>query len=136
MAAAVVDVALTAAVVVTNPKQAALSRNWGAASIATFGVTAPLVALGAASARTHPGVTGYPRLRIASWMGYGLTLGGAAYLLLRSHRKVIDDNDILIVGTLGTVSTVGFAIDAYASARQAERLRATVAMQPSFGFAS
>jgi hypothetical protein len=135
IAAAVVDVALTAAVVVTNPKEAALSRNWGALSIATFGVTAPLVALGGASARTNPGVTGHPRLRLASWVGYGLTLGGAAYLLLRSHRKVIDDNDILVVGALGTLSTVGFAIDAYASAAQAERLRTTGAAQPTLGFA-
>jgi hypothetical protein len=134
-AAVAVDIALTAAVMATNPQEAAMSRNWGTLSIVFFGVSTPLLALGGGSARNHPSVTGYPILRVASWVTCFLTLADAAYLLMRSHKKIIDDDDILIVGALGTFSTLGFTIDARASAVQAERLQAVKLSQPTIGLA-
>jgi hypothetical protein len=134
--AVAVDIAFTVAVVATNPEQASLSRTLGAWSIAVFGVTAPVTAMGGGSARTHPAVTGHPGLRIASWIGYALTLGEAALLLSQSHNAVIRDASVLSVGVLGTLSTLGFAIDARISAAQAERLQATGSARATIGFAS
>jgi hypothetical protein len=130
------DIALTAAVMATNPQQAATSRVLGAWSIAVFGISVPMTALGGNSARTHPGVTGLPRIRIASWIGYALTLGEAAWLLSDSHRAIIKDGYILSVGVFGTLSTLGFAADAYASAAQAERLQLTATARPTLGLAT
>jgi hypothetical protein len=133
--ALVVDLALTTAVVVTNPERASAARNLGGVSVAAFGMTVPIIALGGASARSNPTVTGRPRLRIAGWVGYALTLGDAAWLLLRAHNEVVGDGWVLSVGVLGTLTTVGFTIDAYTSAAQAERLRTAGASRPTIGFA-
>jgi hypothetical protein len=132
----VIDVALTTAVVMTNPQQPSTSRTLGGLSIAVFGVTVPFLALGGGSARSHPEVRGHFGLRVASWVGYALTLGGAAVLLARSHHKIMDDKPIIAVGALGALSTLGFTLDARASAMQAERLRGTSASQPIIGLTS
>lgn len=133
--AVAIDIALTATVMATNPQEASLSRDFGGLSVVFFGVTAPLIALGGASARNHPSVTGHPTLRVASWIACGLTLADAAWLLLRSHRKVIDDGWVASVGVLGTFSTLGFALDARTSAAQAEGLRTANVSRPSLGLA-
>jgi hypothetical protein len=130
------DVALTAAIVAANPAKADLARNLGGLSVVVFGVTAPITTLGAASARTQAAVTGHPRLRVASWVGYALTLGEVAWLLQRSYDKVIGDGWVVSVGVLGTLTTLGFTLDARASADQAEHLRALGASRPVIGFAS
>jgi hypothetical protein len=129
------DVALTAAVLATNPEEADAARKWGTLSIVFFGVTTPLVALGGASARNHPDVTGHPPLRVAAWVAWGLTLADAAWLLLRSDRKVIHDGYILSVGVFGTFSTLAFTLDARTSAAQAERLRTANLSHPTLGLA-
>lgn len=134
-AAVAVDVALTAAVLATNPEEADAARKWGTLSIVFFGVTTPLVALGGASARNHPDVTGHPPLRVAAWVAWGLTLADAAWLLLRSDRKVIHDGYILSVGVFGTFSTLAFTLDARTSAAQAERLRSAHLSHPAIGLA-
>lgn len=136
MAAAAIDVTLTALVLATNPQEASAARDLGALSIVFFGVTTPLIALGGGSARNHPAVTGNPKLRVASWVACGLTLADAAWLLLRSHKKVIDDGWVMSVGVLGTFSAVGFAVDARSSANQAERLRPATVSQPMLGLVS
>lgn len=134
-AALAVDVALTAAVLATNPEEADAAREWGTLSIVFFGVTTPLVALGGASARNHPDVTGHPPLRVAAWVAWGLTLADAAWLLLRSDRKVIHDGYILSVGVLGTFSTLAFTLDARTSAAQAERLQTAKLSHPAISLA-
>jgi hypothetical protein len=57
-------------------------------------------------------------------------------LLAQSHHAIIKDSRILLVGTLGTLSTLGFTADAYITARQAERAQAASASRPAIGFAS
>jgi hypothetical protein len=131
-----VDVALTAAIIATNPHQPGRSRTIGSWAIAVFGMTVPVTALGGASARTHPAVVGRPRLRIASWAAYALALADSAYLLSRSRIAVIDNRYVVGAGLLGTLSTIGFALDAHASATQAEAVRAASPLsQPSLGLA-
>jgi hypothetical protein len=130
-----VDVALTAAVIATNPHQPGRSRTIGSWAIAVFGMTVPVTALGGASARTHPAVVGRPRLRIASWVTYAAALADSAYLLSRSRIAVIDNRYVVGAGLLGTLSTIGFALDAHASASQAEAVRASAPSQPSLGLA-
>jgi hypothetical protein len=130
------DVALTAAIVAANPAKADLARNLGGLSVVVFGVTAPLTALGGASARNQAAVTGHPRLRVASWVGYALTLGEVAWLLGRSYNKVIGDGWVVSVGVLGALSSLGFTLDARTSASQAEHLRALGVSQPTISFAS
>ncbi len=127
---AAVDVGLTTAIIATNPHQPGRSRTIGSWAIAVFGVTVPLTALGGASARTNPAVVGRPRLRIASWVSYALALGDSAYLLSRSRIAVIDNRYVVGAGLLGTLSTIGFSLDAYTSASQAEAVRAA-AKQPA-----
>jgi hypothetical protein len=141
-ASAGLDVALTAAVIAKNPHQPGTARTLGSWAIAVFGVTAPLTALGGASARGHAAVVGRPRLRLASWVSYALALADSAYLLSRSRIAVIDNRYVLGAGLLGTFSTLGFALDAHASAAQAENVRAQSQpisqpfSQPSMGLAS
>jgi hypothetical protein len=130
-----VDVALTAAIIATNPHQPGRSRTIGSWAIAVFGMTVPVTALGGASARTHPAVVGRPRLRIASWAAYALALADSAYLLSRSRIAVIDNRTVVGAGLLGTLSTIGFALDAHASASQAEAVRASAVSRPSLGLA-
>jgi hypothetical protein len=134
-AAVAVDVALTAAVLATNPEEADAARKWGTLSIVFFGVTTPMVALGGASARNHPAVAGHPTLRVAAWVAWGLTLADAAWLLLRSDRKVIPDGYIMSVGVFGTFSTLAFTLDARTSAAQAERLQTATLSHPAIGLA-
>jgi hypothetical protein len=128
VASVALDVGLTAAVIATNPHQPGRSRTIGSWAIVAFGVTAPLTALGAASARGNPAVVGRPRIRLASWITYGLALADSAYLLSQSRIAVIDNRYVVGAGLLGTLSTVGFAMDAYASATSAEALRARTSM--------
>lgn len=129
------DVVLTAAIVAANPAKADLARNLGGLSVVVFGVSAPLTALGGASARNQAAVTGHPQLRVASWVGYALTLGEVAWLLGRSYNKVIGDGWVVSVGVLGTLSSLGFTLDARTSASQAEHLRALGLSQPTMAFA-
>jgi len=110
---------LTAGSAVTHgdPESAYL----GLSALGLFAVLDPVLALGGMSARGNVVTRGYPVVRTLSWIGYGLTLAGGIGLGV----SAIDSDDvkpglIAAVGSLGVLSTVGFTVDAYASAEQAE----------------
>jgi hypothetical protein len=97
----------------------------GGAATLYAGVSIPIVAVGGASARTHPLVTGYPGLRIAGWIGYGVTLFDALILLgVALSDGEVTQAHVASVGALGTLTAIGFALDASGSAGQAEAIRA------------
>ncbi len=110
---------LTAGSAVTHgePESAYL----GLSALGLFAVLDPVLAFGGMSARSNVVTRGYPVVRTFSWIGYGLTLAGGIGLGV----SAIENDDvkpglIATVGVLGVLSTVGFTVDAYASAEQAE----------------
>ena len=111
-------------VAATCGRSTASTRHAGECSNQCSVADGPIVAIGGASARNHPSVKGAPALRVVSWIGYGLTIADAGLLIGLSYDNKIDNGQILSVGLLGALSTLGFAIDAGASARQ------TAALQP------
>jgi hypothetical protein len=72
---------------------------------------------------------------VLSWVGYGLTLANAAVLLAVSFEEGdVSSAHIASVGLVGTLSLIGFSIDASASASQAERLSGPAAtLEPRVG---
>jgi hypothetical protein len=119
------------------------ARELGIVTTVYLAAAGPIVAVGGASARNHPDVRGYSALRIVSWIGYGLTILDAAFLIGISFESEVANAHILSVGMLGAFSAVGFAIDAHAGANEADALRAAappsaqprLTLSPSLGFA-
>jgi hypothetical protein len=94
----------------------------GGAATGLFALSLPIVAIGGASARDNPLVVGSPGLRIWGWIGYGLAIADAAYLLSYVGKREPADGAILSVGLGGATSLTLFIIDAFMSASQAEAL--------------
>jgi hypothetical protein len=118
------------------------ARALGIATTTYLAIADPIVAVGGISARDHPGVKGSVPLRIVSWIGYGLAIFDAAFLVAVSFDSEISNAHILSVGMLGAFSAIGFGIDADISASQAkalaEPLRArppALELRPLVGFA-
>ena len=112
--------ALTVTIVVENsPDTADTARGLGALTVLYAGVALPVVAIGGHSARHHHLVRGLPGLRIAGWVGYGLSLGDAIVLLALSFDNTISNAQIVSVGFLAALSSLAFGLDANASAGQA-----------------
>lgn len=117
------------------------SRALGGITTLGFGVAGIVTALGGASARNHPSVSGSPALRVVSWIGYGLTLVDAAFLLGISFEQEVSTAHIASVGALGVLTLIGFSVDALVAAGEAEsvgsgsglRLRPTMALTPDGG---
>jgi len=110
---------LTAASAVEHGKSN--SAIFGLSALGTFAVAGPVLAFGGMSARDNPIHKGYPTVRALSWIGYGLTLAGGIGLgIAGMDGDDVKPGYIASVGILGVLSTVGFSIDAYASAEQAE----------------
>jgi hypothetical protein len=115
------------------------ARTLGIVTTLYLAASAPVVAVGGGSAREHPAVKGNSALRIVSWIGYGLTLVDAAFLVGVSFESEVSNAHILSVGVLGALSTVGLALDAHISAsqadavRMAEQPRAALTLAPAFG---
>jgi hypothetical protein len=115
-----------------------VSRITGGVAISYAAVSIPLVAIGGGSARHHPEVNGVLGLRIAGWIGYGLTLADATALLVLSFDHPIDNWHVASVGLLGSTTAAAFAIDATISASQANSIRARsngLTLHPGFGVA-
>jgi hypothetical protein len=109
---------LTAGSVITHGKSA--SAALGVAGLLTMTIVDPIVAIGARSARDNPVNQGLPTVRILSWIGYGVTLAsGIGLLVYGVDHKDAAPGLIASVGMLGVLSTVGFAVDSFSSARQA-----------------
>ncbi len=119
------------------------ARNIGIGATVYFAVAVPIVAAGGGSARNNPQVVGSPGARLWSWIGYGLTVVDAAATIAVSYDKKISNTQIFSIGFLGAWSTLGMAVDAGASARQAESLRmqmgpraAAITAQPAVALAT
>jgi hypothetical protein len=115
--AAIIGLTAGSAVTHGEPESAYL----GLSALGLFAVLDPVLAFGGMSARSNVITRGYPVVRTFSWIGYGLTLAGGIGLGV----SAIENDDvkpglIASVGVLGVLSTVGFTVDAYASAEQAE----------------
>ena len=97
----------------------------GAGALVTLLVSVPLVQAGAGSARDEYGVEGIIVARIFGWLGYAATtLTGTALVITGLSEEVPNS---LIYGTtaLGVGSVGLMTLDAFASANQADALRAS-----------
>jgi len=127
--------ALTLGSIATNdPSSADTARGLGIFATALMIASGPIVAVGGASARNHPNVTGLPALRVVSWIGYGLAIADATAIIAVSYFDSIDDAQILSVGVLGALSTLGLAADAGVSDRQARTLQRPASSAFQFNF--
>jgi hypothetical protein len=95
----------------------------GGVATAIAAISAPIVAVGAGSARGHPAVTGSPGLRVAGWVAYGLGIIDAIVIL----ALAADDVDIppaasSSVAALVVMSLLFHSLDALNSASEAEGL--------------
>lgn len=115
-AAAVAGLSIGSAI--THGKSASVAL--GVAGLATMTIVDPIVAIGGRSARDNPVNQGLPVVRVLSWIGYGVTLASSIGLVVYgADHKDVAPGLIASVGMLGVLSTVGFAVDALTSARQA-----------------
>lgn len=124
----IVTMAMTAVLTTTV---AALNGNGDAATyvgaIATVfaAVSIPLIAVGAGSARGSGLVAGLSGARIAGWILYGLTMANAVVAVaLGLAGWYVPTPAIISLGVLGVASALFFTLDAFASASQANELRA------------
>jgi len=97
------------------------SAYFGLAALGTLAVAGPVVALGALSARSNPIHKGYPTVYTLSWIGYAASLiYGTGLLIDGMENDGVDPGWIAGAGVIGTLTLVGFSIDAFVSAIQAE----------------
>jgi len=114
----------------------------GVGATVLVAVSGPVTAVGAASARRGGGVVGAQGVRIAGWIGYGLTLLDATTLIFLGLAEVEPiDGIILSVGLLGASSLACFSTDAFISASQANAAiaaapppRLKLELTPAIGF--
>jgi hypothetical protein len=95
----------------------------GVATLGTLGISGPLVALGGASARTHPFVPGSIELQIAGFIAWGLSLASGIALVALD----LDENEparyaFLAPTIVGAASLVILSFDALVSAIQVDLL--------------
>lgn len=94
----------------------------GAAATLIGGVGIPIVGAGPRRTRSNTGVVGNRGLRIAGWIGYGVAMADALYLLAISED--VDTGSAAIpVAILGATSAILFAVDASQTASQAQSLQ-------------
>ena len=91
----------------------------GALATLIFGITVPLVASAASSARNGTGVSGVLGLRIVGWIFYGLTLANAVVAVVLGVTTTVPAPIILSLGALGILTEVFMSIDALVSRGQA-----------------
>lgn len=96
------------------------SAYFGIGALGTLAVAGPVVALGALSARSNPIHRGYPTVYTLSWIGYAASLIYGTGLLIDGMDDGVDPGWIAGAGVIGTLTLVGFSIDAFVSAMQAE----------------
>lgn len=88
----------------------------GAAATVMLGAMGPVVFAGGASARRRPGAHGVVGLRVAGWIGYGVTLTDAVYLIVTGVGGIVPPPGVItIAGVSGALGLTAFAIDALVS---------------------
>ncbi len=114
-----VVLALATGSAITNGNLAPAMTLGGAATI-LFGVTTPLVSTASGSVRDGANVPGVLGLRIAGWVGYGLTLSNAvAALLLGALDNTVPTPLIVSLGLLAATDEVLFSVEALVARSQA-----------------
>ncbi len=98
----------------------ALAISSGAIAFIAAAAGAPIVAVGGASARFDPSITGIPGLRIAGWVGYGLAMVTGAAMIISGFFVTYSPALILAVSGLGAASLVCLSVDAFSSANGAD----------------
>lgn len=92
------------------------SAYFGIAATGLLALSAPVVAVGGASARTNPLIQGSSTVRTLGWVGYGLSLTSAAALMFVGvSDKDVPVGLIALTGIVGAGSLVAFAVDAFNS---------------------
>lgn len=92
------------------------SAYFGLAATGLLALSAPIVAVGGASARTNPLIQGSSTVRTLGWVGYGLSLTSAtALLFVGAADKDVPIGLIAATGILGAASVIAFAVDAFNS---------------------
>ncbi len=92
------------------------SAYFGLAATGLLALSAPVVAVGGASARTNPLIQGSSSVRTFGWIGYGLSLTSAvALMFVGVADKDVPVGLIAATGILGAGSLVAFAVDAFNS---------------------
>jgi hypothetical protein len=123
---------LTAAIA-ANTDDEDVSIPLGIGATLLGGVMIPVVAAGGSSARTSPMNQGYPGLRLASWIVYGLTMADAVLAIGLGLSDVeVPPAVVASIGLLGVASTAGMTWDAFASASPAGSMARS---QPAEGLA-
>lgn len=107
----------------------------GAVTTLFGAISIPVIAVGAASARKGGGVMGLQGLRLVGWIAYGFALVDAIVILGLSIAEVEILPPISIsVGLLGAISAGSHAVDALASANEAESMAARKHADSRFRF--
>jgi len=137
--AAIIDYAIIAPIMALGAISAFtgdddLSFGAGAGATIIAGVGIPISRLFAAKTRRLTGVEGYPVLRVAGWVGYGLTMTDAIAMLALSQDVDFGAELILSAAILGSLSSALMAIDAGKTSHQAQSLQSSINLQPMVGY--
>ncbi len=117
---------------VTNGTDASTGFGAGATVIAGIGI--PLAAIMAGRVRNFTGAEGNRGLRMAGWIGYGLTLTDAITMLALSESVTFGGGLIMSVAVLGSLSSVCIGMDAGQTYKQAQNMRKGITMAPTIGY--
>jgi hypothetical protein len=110
--------------------------GFGAAATIVGGIGIPVGALITSKTRAKTGVSGSPGLRIAGWIGYGLTIADAVTMLALSESVDFTGGPTISVAILGSLSSIFLAIDGTQTANQARSLASAASLQPVVGYVS
>ena len=111
-----------------------VSTATGAGATIIAGIGIPVAAFMAGKTRRITGVEGNPGLRLAGWIGYGLTITDAVTMLALSETVEFGSGLILSVAILGSLSSVCLGIDAGQTAQQANSRRREVSLIPAINY--
>ena len=109
----------------------------GAAATVIFGVTLPIVAASGSKLRDKSGVLGSPGLRLAGWIGYGLTMADAIIAVgIGASELEVPDGTVIAIGVLGSASLAMIASEVMATANQSEALLSgkKISIGPTVGY--
>lgn len=109
----------------------------GGVATLLFGVTLPVVSSSGARLRDKSGVMGSPGLRLAGWIGYGLTMADAIIAVgLGASDVDVPEGTVIAIGVLGSASLAMIASDVMATANQSEALLSSkkIRISPTIGY--
>lgn len=133
MSAVVIGV-LTGATMAINGSDEA--NYVGGVAVLFTAISVPIVAVGAASSRWDPLITGASAWKVTGWIAYVLAIiDGLVALGIGIAGGTFPTYGIASIGLLGIIAAVSHSIDAFTTSGQAERLATTgrVGWRPRHG---